>query len=139
MSNTLAVTGQATFSNNITTSGSFTLNSDYVIEVSANGDVGTSASPRRIYRFPKATFSSAKFQVQVKNSGDTQISELVLAHDGTDAYITTYGTVAAPPGAGGGENPLGTYVANVNGANVDLLLDHTNSNSSTKVVAHLIK
>ena len=129
MSNTLAVTGNATFSNIAT------FQTDYVVDVSANADIGSTIGAVLIYRFPKATYSSAKFEVQVKN-GNTQISELVLAHDGaSNAYVTTYGTVAS----NGAASPLGTFSANTNTANVNLYLVQTVANSAVKVVAHLIK
>jgi hypothetical protein len=73
--------------------------------------------------------------VQVKN-GNTQLSELVLAHDGgLNAFVTTYGTVAS----NGGASPLGTFIANTDTANVNLYLVQTVANSAVKVVAHLIK
>jgi hypothetical protein len=64
---------------------------------------------------------------------------LVLAHDGTNAYVSTYGTVASPAAANGSVSPLGTFTANVNGANVELLFTQTIASSAAKVVAHLIK
>jgi hypothetical protein len=108
---------------------------DYAIDVSANPNIGATVGPVLVYRFPKATYSSAKFEVQVKN-GNTQLSELVLAHDGNlNAFVTTYGTVAS----NGGASPLGTFTANTDTANVNLYLVQTVANSAVKVVAHLIK
>jgi len=108
---------------------------DYAIDVSANADVGSTIGPVLVYRFPKASYSSAKFEVQVKN-GNTQLSELVLAHDNElNAFVTTYGTVAS----NGASSPLGTFVANTDTANVNLYLVQTVANSAVKVVAHLIK
>lgn len=159
LANTLAVTGNATFSNtlavtgaanvlstlgvggsttvggSLSVGGATTLQSDYVIDVTSNGDVGSTIGAVLVYRFPKATYSSGKFEVQVKN-GNTQLSELVLAHDGgLNAFVTTYGTVAS----NGGASPLGTFIANTDTANVNLYLVQTVANSAVKVVAHLIK
>ena len=79
-----------------------------------------------------------KFQVQLKNGVTTQISEMILAHDaGTNAFVTVYGTVAAP-NITGAASPLGTFSAAINGANVELMLSQTIINSSLKMVAHLI-
>jgi len=157
LANTLTVTGNATFSNTVSVTGLTTLNTanvtgaadfrstvtfenDYVIEVESNTNVGTSTlTPILIYRFPKATYSSAKLMIQVKNQGNTQMSEALVAHDGTTAFHTVYGTVASPGFANNNASPLGTFIANVNGANVDLLINQTIANSATKVVAHLIK
>ena len=141
LANTLSVTGNSTFSNIVTVTGNTVMNnlavfqSNYVVDVSANADVGSTIGSVLVYRFPKATYSSAKFEVQVKN-GNTQLSELVLAHDGgLNAYVTTYGTVAS----NGGASPLGTFTANTDTANVNLYLVQTVANSAVKVVAHLIK
>lgn len=159
LANTLSVTGNVTFSNtlsvtgaanvlstfgvggatalagSLTVGGVTTLQSDYVIDVTANADIGSTVGAVLVYRFPKATYSSAKFEVQVKN-GNTQLSELVLAHDGgLNAFVTVYGTVAS----NGGASPLGTFTANTDTANVNLYLVQTVANSAVKVVAHLIK
>lgn len=153
LSNTLVVTGNTTLSNTLTVAGNTTLSSalavtgaasfsnivtfrsDYIVDVAANADVGSTIGPVLLYRFPKATYASAKFEVQIKN-GNTQLSELVLAHDGgSSAYVTTYGTVAS----NGGASPLGTFTANTDTANVNLYLVQTVANSAVKVIAHLIK
>jgi hypothetical protein len=146
LSNTLAVTGAATFGNTLTVSGNtnlsdyVTFDTDYAIQVESNTNLGaTTGSLVLAYRFPKATFSSAKITAQVKNTGNTQISEMVLAHDGTDAFVTVFGTVASPGFANNNVNPLATFAANVNGANVDLLINQSVANSAAKFIAHLIK
>jgi hypothetical protein len=146
LSNTLAVTGAATFSNTLTVTGNtnlsdyVTFDTDYAIQVESNTNLGlTTGSPILAYRFPKATFSSAKITAQVKNNGNTQISEMVIAHDETTAYVTVFGTVASPGFANNNVNPLATFTANVNGANVDLLINQSVASSAAKLIAHLIK
>ena len=135
LSNTLAVTGAATLSNTLSVGGSTTFQTDYVVDVLANADIGSTIGAVLVYRFPKATYSSGKFEVQIKN-GNTQLSELVLAHDGAaNAFVTTYGTVSS----NGAASPLGTFSANTDTANVNLYLVQTVANSAVKVVAHLIK
>jgi hypothetical protein len=104
------------------------------VNVSANGNIGA-VGPVLVYTFPKTTYSSGKFEVQVKN-GNTQLSELVLAHDNaSNAFVTVYGTVAS----NGAASPLGTFTANTDTANVNLYLVQTVANSAVKVIAHLIK
>lgn len=146
LANTLAVTGAATFSNTLSVSGNtnlsdyVTFDTDYAIQVESNTNLGTTTGSSILaYRFPKATFSSAKITAQVKNTGNTQISEMVIAHDGTTAYVTVFGTVASPGFANNNVNPLATFSANVNGANVDLLINQSVANSAAKFIAHLIK
>lgn len=129
-----------TVGNTVATTNTLNISNDYRIDVAANGNIGAgTGSPIKIYGFSKADWSSGKFEVQIKNNGNTQITEMVLAHDGTDAYIAVYGTVASPVAGNNSVSPLGTFTANVNNANVDLLLTQTTSSSSVKVVAHLIK
>ena len=135
IANSLAVTGNTTLANTLSVGGSTTFQTEYVVDVSANGNVGATIGPVLIYRFPKTTYSSAKFEVQIKN-GNTQLSELVLAHDGAaNAFVTTYGTVSS----NGAASPLGTFSANTDTANVNLYLVQTVASSAVKVIAHLIK
>jgi hypothetical protein len=134
LSNTLSVTGTSTFGNAVT------IQTDHVIQVVANADLGaTTGTALLIYDFPKATYSTGKLTVQVKNGTSAQISEMVVAHNGTDAYVSVYGTVASPQAANSGVSPLGTYTAAINNANVELKFIQTTANSATKVVANLIK
>ena len=140
-SNAVTLSGALTVSGNTNLNGAINLNSsatfqtEYVVDVSANSNIGATIGAVLVYRFPKASYSSAKFEVQVKN-GNTQLSELVLAHDGgLNAFVTTYGTVAS----NGASSPLGTFTANTDTANVNLYLVQTVANSAVKVVAHLIK
>lgn len=135
LSNTLDVTGATTLSNTLSVGGISTFKTNYVLDVSSNADVGSTIGAVLIYRFPKATYSSGKFEIQIKN-GNTQLSEMVLAHDaGSNSYVTVYGTVAS----NGGISPLGTFTSNTDTANVNLYLVQTVANSAVTVVAHLIK
>lgn len=129
-----------TVGNTVATTNTLNISSDYRIEVSSNTNIGAgTGTPIKVYSFTKADWSSGKFEVQIKNTGNTQITEMILAHDGTDAYVSIYGTVASPAAGNTSVSPLGTFTANVNNANVDLLLSQTSSSSAVKVVAHLIK
>lgn len=138
-STTIATDGTLDVASTATIGGAVTIETDYVIDVNSIANVGDNTLPRTIFSFPAATYSSGKFTVQIKNSGNTQISEMVLAHNLTTAYVTTYGTVSSPQAANGSVSLLGTFAANVNGSNVDLLINQVISNSAVKVVAHLIK
>jgi hypothetical protein len=156
-SNTLAVTGGTTLSNNITVAGQANINnnlnvtgnvsvnsdlivkSDLTVQVSANSDIGTDiVNNLLVYRFAKADFSTAKLLVQVKKGTNTQISEIILAHNNSAAEITVYGTVSSPPSTS--SSPLlATFTANLNNANVELFILQTQSSSAVKVIADLIK
>jgi hypothetical protein len=116
----------ATFANTATVAGNTNLNNyvniktDYTVDVTSNSDIGSNTTANQlIYRFPKTTFSSGKLTIQVKNGVNTQITEVVLAHNLTDAYLTAYGTVSSPP-SGNSDPLLATFTANLNNANVAL-------------------
>ena len=140
LSNTLDVTGATTLSNTLSVGGISTFKTEYVLDVSANADLGsTTGAPVLAYVFAKATYSSGKFEVQIKKGANTQLSEMVLAHNSTDSYITVYGTVSSPPASSSANSLLGTFTANINNANVELLITQSVANSAVKIVAHLIK
>jgi hypothetical protein len=60
---------------------------------------------------PVATYRSAKYQVQITQGTDYQISDVLVVHDGTNAGIIEYGSIAT-------NDYLGTFTAIINGGNV---------------------
>jgi uncharacterized protein involved in tellurium resistance len=146
LANTLAVTGGATLSNTLAVTGPtthaniVTFKSDHVVDVFANGNLGaTTGSDLLVFEYPKSEYSSAKLLIQLKNAGNTQISEVLLAHDNSSAQLTTYGTVSSPAAANSGVSLLGTFSANVATANVRVYVNQTRSSTAAKVVAQFIK
>jgi len=146
LSNTLAVTGGATLSNTLAVTGPathaniVTFKTDHVVDVFANGNLGaTTGSDLLVFEYPKSEYSSAKLLIQLKNAGNTQISEVLLAHDNSTAQLTTYGTVSSPVAANSGVSLLGTFSANVATANVRVYVNQTRSSTAAKVVAQFIK
>jgi hypothetical protein len=146
LSNTIAVTGNAAFANTLAVTGNSTFSNiatfktEHVLDVFANGNLGlTTGSDLLIFEFPKADYSSAKLLIQLKNQGNTQISEVLLAHDTTDTFLTTYGTVSSPASSNAGVSLLGTFSANTVSANVRVYAKQTRANTASKVVAQFIK
>lgn len=127
-SNTFTMTGNSSFGNVVT------FKTDLVVDVFSNADLSATMTPVLLYSFPKATYSTAKLTVQVKKGSNTQITEILVAHDGTTAYATAYGVVTSPTRA----SPA-TFSANINSANVEVLITQEYASSAGKVVAHLIK
>jgi hypothetical protein len=112
-----------------------TINTNYEIQVLANTDLGiNTTSALVIYTFP-TTYSSAKILAQVRRTGNTQTSDMIVAHDGTDAFISVYGTVISPSTSA----DLGDFSVGINGSNVELKYKQTGTNSAVKLAAHLIK
>ena len=134
LSSTLVVTGNSTFSNIAT------FKTEHVVDVFANGNLGaTIGSDLLVFQFPKADYSSVKLLIQLKNAGNTQISEALVAHDTTDAYLTTYGTVSAPATANAGLSLLGNFSANADTTNVRVYVNQKIASTAAKVVAQFIK
>ena len=146
LSNTLAVTGNTTLSNTLAVTGTasyaniVTFKTEHVVDVFANGNLGaTIGSDLLVFQFPKADYSSVKLIIQLKNTGNTQISEVLVAHDTTDAYLTTYGTVSAPPTANAALSLLGIFSANTDTTNVRVYVNQKIASTAAKVVAQFIK
>ena len=146
LSNTLGVTGTTTLSSTLVVTGNSTFSNiatfktEHVVDVFANGNLGaTIGSDLLVFQFPKADYSSVKLIIQLKNTGNTQISEVLVAHDTTDAYLTTYGTVSAPPTANAALSLLGIFSANTDTTNVRVYVNQKIASTAAKVVAQFIK
>jgi hypothetical protein len=86
-----------------------------------------------------ATYNGGKFIAVVKNGANSQISEMIVSHDGgINTHVTVYGTVASPPGSTNA-SPLGSYSVGINSTNVEVYFTQTIASSSAKIVANLIK
>ena len=134
LANTLTVVGNTSYSNIVT------FKTDHVVDVFANGNLGaTTGSDLLMFEYPKADYSTAKLLIQLKNAGNTQISEVLLAHDTSSAQLTTYGTVSSPVSANSGVSLLGIFSANVDTTNVRVYVKQTRASSAAKVVAQFIK
>lgn len=90
---------------------------------------GTSATV--IDSFAKATYRTAKYIVQVTNSGGTvfESSEVLVVHNGTTATMIEYGVVSTSGSS------LGTISTVINGANVELKYTGAASSNAVKVYA----
>jgi hypothetical protein len=126
--------GAVEIANTLTVSSDTTFMTDYVVTVTANSDIGTANAV--VLSFPKTTYSTAKLMVQAKKGTVTQMMEVTVAHDGTTARSTAYGTVVSPASNNGIVNILSA----INSANVEITaVQLGTTNCAIKVVAHLIK
>lgn len=77
-------------------------------------------------QFDKTLYQSAKILLQIKDTvtGETQVSEILVAHDGTNAYATEYGAVYT------GSSPLATIDVDISGSNVRILSTRTTTNAT---------
>jgi hypothetical protein len=95
------------------------------IEASSNTTTTTTTANNVVDSFSKSIFRSAKYTVQITSGSDYHVTEVLLLHDGSDVFITEYGTVYT-------NVSLGNVTAAINSANVELLVAPTNSSSVVK-------
>ena len=76
--------------------------------------------------FAKATYRSAKYYISAVDAtnGRHEIVEANVTHDGTNAYIATFGSVSSYTSG------LATYTADIDGSNVRLLVTNISDNST---------
>ena len=78
-----------------------------------------------------STFRSVKYQIQVTSSTSYHVTEVMVLHDGTTAYINEYGTFFTG-------SSLATFDADISGGNLRLLTTPTNAVTVYKVLASTI-
>jgi len=86
----------------------------------------TSSSLTVLNTFAKATFRSAKYYISAVDAtnGRHEFVEANVTHDGTNAYIATFGSVSSYT------DGLATYTADIVGANVRLLATPISNNET---------
>jgi hypothetical protein len=95
------------------------------IEASSNSYTTTTTANNVVDSFVKTAFRSAKYTIQITSGSDYHVTEVLLLHNGSDVFITEYGTVYT-------NASLGNVTAAINSANVELLVAPTNSSSVVK-------
>ena len=70
--------------------------------------------------FGKTTYRTAKYLVSITSNSQYHATEVLVVHDGTTAYSTEYATIFS-------NNSLGIISANLNNANVELIVTPTYS------------
>jgi hypothetical protein len=129
----VATTASVTFGNVAT--GAITLDS-------GTGELNTSTqlvsvnTITTVDSFAKATYRSAKYLVQVTQGSKYTTSEVLLAHDGTDSYMSEYAVIEL----GASRIPI-TVSTSISGSNVLLrvtITDAATTNATVKVARTLI-
>lgn len=135
--NVYSTGANTTFANTVNLNGNLFFTENFLQVTTANGDIGTGTSAAvNVYSFTKTDYSAAEITAVAKNvTAGTQIVKMLVAHNGgTNVYITSYGTVAAPNTAN-----VGVFSAVVTGGVVNLRFKQTVDNSSVKLLVNLIK
>nr|QMP82959.1 MAG: hypothetical protein [Caudoviricetes sp.] len=85
----------------------------------------SSTANQVLHSFSTTAYRSVKYVVQVTSSTDYQVSEILLIHNGTTAYLTEYALITT-------NSVLMTYDSDINSGNVRLLMSPTNASSAIK-------
>ena len=76
--------------------------------------------------FNAAQFRTAKYLIQMSVGDDFHATEVLLIHDGTNTYMTEYGTIVT-------NTSLGEFSSEISGGNVNLLVQPSQINTNVKV------
>jgi|APGre2960657404_1045060.scaffolds.fasta_scaffold20593_2 hypothetical protein len=92
----------------------------------ANSATTVSTANTIVDSFPKATYRTAKYYIQISSNSQYHASEVLLIHNNANVFFTEYAVISS-------NNSLGIVSANVNGANIDLLVAPTYANSTINI------
>ena len=83
----------------------------------ASGDSATITGETNLFSIPKATYKAAKILYHIKKDDNnrTDAGEILVTHDGTNAFLTHYGQVNTDTNA-----VVGTWDCTVNSANIEV-------------------
>ena len=95
------------------------------IETSSNSVATTTTANNVVDSFIKTLYRSAKYYIQITSGTDYHVTEALLLHNGSNVFITEYGTIFS-------NTSLGNVTAAINSANVELIVAPTNSSSVVK-------
>jgi hypothetical protein len=132
----VTVNGTGNFEDTVTiqsqTNGTGTYSDSTELQSSTATISAGSSAATNVNSFTASSFTTAKLLVQVKQGSNIHSTELMLVHDGTDVYMTEYGTVY-------NSDIIVTFDAIVTGGNVEVRLTKTaaaitaNSQATVKV------
>jgi len=125
-------TGYAVNSSALTFDGTNLGINTYSILASTTFTTSTTTANQIIYSMPTATYRSAKLMVQITSGTSYQVTELLIIHDGTNAFMTQYGDVATTG------TSLGTFDSSITSGNLNLLFTPTNAATTVKLSSSLI-
>lgn len=127
----LNTTDDVTFNTVSVTAGSLTIDSVSKLETASQTLATTTQTA--IDTFATTDYRSCKYTVQATDtvSSEYQVAEILLIHDGTTAYITTYGIIHT------GASEIVTFDADVNAGNVRLLATGASANSTQYKVTRI--
>jgi hypothetical protein len=88
-------------------------------------ELTSAASSQTVHSWSSDDYRTSKLVLQILHGSDIQCTEILLTHDGEDAYIVEYGTIQT--GAA-----LGVFSAAVNDGNVNLIFSPSFTNTTVR-------
>jgi hypothetical protein len=99
------------------------------LNVTTNTVTTSSSGQVVLDKFPTTQLASAKYFIQANSTLDYHTTEIILVQDGTNAYLTEYGSIQT--GAS-----LGSFSADISGGDARLLFNATNSINTIRSVRY---
>lgn len=137
---TVSINALCSFESNATfTESAFVQGNTMTVNVStfitsSNADLGANiTAPQLVMSFPKATYKGGELIINVTKTNTSQITKILLTHNGSDVDLTTYGTVISPASS----PALGSISAAINNANVEIKTQQASTGSAVKILATL--
>jgi hypothetical protein len=111
-------------SGTVDSAGVNTLINNYIID--ADTALTTTTANQVVDTFSASTYRTAKYIIQMSHSSGYHSNEILLMHDGSTVYMTTYAEIITA-------SSLGTIDADINSGNVRLLVTPTNTNTDINI------
>lgn len=89
-------------------------------------DFATTDAGQIVDSFNAAEFRTAKYLIQMSAGSDFHVTEVLLIHDGTNTFMSEYGTILT-------NGSLGEFSSELSGGNVNLLVEPNQINTNVKV------
>lgn len=124
----LRVVGGVGIGKNIHIGGSITLPNENHSSFSAQV---SSASPITVDTWSTSTYRTAKYIAQITQGTNYQSAELLVVHNGTDAFISEYAIIRT-------NTNLGTFTADVNSNNVRLRVTMNSASAATIKLSRIL-
>jgi hypothetical protein len=124
--NNTAPTSALTVNGVVETNSSFKFPDGSVITSVSNTTTG--ATLQAVDSFAAATYRSADYTISVKdnNANGYQVSNILIIHNGTNSYLTEFGTMYT-------NTSLGAFTTDITSGNVRLLFTPVSTNTTLKI------
>lgn len=92
----------------------------------ASATLTTTVASQIVDTFNADLISTVKYMCQIKHNTDIHATEIILMHNGTNVYMTEYGTIYS-------NGSLGTFNASINSGSVSLVFSPSSINTNITV------